>query len=280
MRYQKENDFIITSVIKQLSRCRFEVTGDLCKVEILLNNEKRTIIFSNEIDKEKMIDLADGIFTTEPSLDLFRNKMLINDEPLLIFLKKYQQEYYKLGTEFENEYWYKFYSKTEIEDGMRKLYQAGWIDYEEQLENESIIYDELGISGLWAMPYDTLLDHFDENHTKLFGDKLFVLKTVPDCRYLKDRMEIIGDRFEVIQKYDLNDINNIGKLINHLIEVDKSKYETIIENKNIAIKNLNNKNMKLNDNLEYLKNTMTQSKLSFFLIGIMCAIIIRSILMN
>lgn len=280
MRYQKENDFIITSVIKQLSRCRFEVTGDLCKVEILLNNEKRTIIFSNEIDKEKMIDLADGIFTTEPSLDLFRNKMLINDEPLLIFLKKYQQEHYKLGTEFENEYWYKFYNKTEIEDGMRKLYQAGWIDYEEQLENESIIYDELGISGLWAMPYDTLLDHFDENHTKLFGDKLFVLKTVPDCRYLKDRMEIIGDRFEVIQKYDLNDINDIGKLINHLIEVDKSKDETIIENKNIAIKNLNNKNMKLNDNLEYLKNTMTQSKLSFFLIGIMCAIIIRSILMN
>ena len=116
--------------------------------------------------------------------------------------------------------------------------------------------------------------------TKLFGDKLFVLKTVPDCRYLKDRMELIGDRFEVVQKYDLNDINDIGRLINHLIEVDKSKYETIIENKNITIENLNNKNMKLNDNLEYLKNAMTQSKLLFFLIGIMCAIIIRSILMN
>ena len=130
------------------------------------------------------------------------------------------------------------------------------------------------------MPYDSLLDHFDENHAKLFGDKLFVLKTVPDCRYLKDRMELIGDRFEVVQKYDLNDINDIGRLINHLIEVDKSKYETIIENKNITIENLNNKNMKLNDNLEYLKNAMTQSKLLFFLIGIMCAIIIRSILMN
>ena len=280
MRYQEENDIVITSVIKQLSRCRFEVTGDLCKVEILLNNEKTTIIFSNKIDKKKMLGLAKSIFITEPSLDLFCNKISISNEPLFTFLKKYQQEYYKLGTEFENEYWYKFYSKTKIEDGMRRLYQAGWIDYENQLENESIIYDELGISGLWAMPYNSLLDHFDENHAKLFGDKLFVLKTVPDCRYLKDRMELIGDRFEVVQKYDLNDINDIGRLINHLIEVDKSKYETIIENKNITIENLNNKNMKLNDNLEYLKNAMTQSKLLFFLIGIMCAIIIRSILMN
>ena len=58
------------------------------------------------------------------------------------------------------------------------------------------------------------------------------------------------------------------------------RIKTIIENKNITIENLNNKNMKLNDNLEYLKNAMTQSKLLFFLIGIMCAIIIRSILMN
>lgn len=71
MRYQEENDIIITSVIKQLSRCRFEVTGDLCKVEILLNNEKTTIIFSNKIDKKKMLGLAKSIFITEPSLDLF-----------------------------------------------------------------------------------------------------------------------------------------------------------------------------------------------------------------
>ena len=136
MRYQEENDIIITSVIKQLSRCRFEVTGDLCKVEILLNNEKTTIIFSNKIDKKKMLGLAKSIFITEPSLDLFCNKISISNEPLFTFLKKYQQEYYKLGTEFENEYWYKFYSKTKIEDGMRRLYQAGWIDYENQLENE------------------------------------------------------------------------------------------------------------------------------------------------
>lgn len=110
------------------------------------------------------------------------------------------------------------------------------------------------------MPYHTLLEHFDESITKLYGDKLFVLKTVPDCRYLKDRMEIIGDRFEVIQKYDLKDINDIGKLINHLIEVDKSKYEIVIENKNININNLISNTIELKDKLMCLSNIIEQSK--------------------
>ena len=143
--HQKDASVIRTWVLKQVSRGRFEIDNNLCKVKILLNGEKRTVIISNSLKTNEFRDLVYITSPMEPSLDFLYKKIGWSEEPLLICLKDYQDQFYKLGTEFENEYWYKFYSKTEIKDELRELYQASWIDYGKQLEEESIIYDELGL---------------------------------------------------------------------------------------------------------------------------------------
>lgn len=252
--HQKDASTIITLVIKQISRGRFAVVDNICEVKILLKGEKRTVILSNTIKLQEFRKQMVWVSPKEPSLDLLYNKIGLNKEPLIEFLKNYQEQFYKLGTEFENEYWYKFYSKTEIQDGMRELYQAGWIDYEKQLEKETIIHDELGMCGLWAMPYHMLLECFNEQCKERYGDKLFVLKTVPECRYIDDGKEIIGDRFEVIEKYDLNSIEDMGKLFDHLLSLKKNEYETKIAELYARIRSLENENTKALDNQRYLCN--------------------------
>ena len=252
--HQKDASTILGLVIKQISRGRFEITDNICEVKILLKEEKRTVILSNTIMLQEFREQIEGVSPKEASLDLLYNKIGFNKEPLLEVLKNYQDQFYKLGTEFENEYWYKFYSKTEIQDGMRELYQAGWIDYEKQLEKKTIIHDELGMCGLWAMPYHMLLECFNEQCKERYGDKLFVLKTVPECRYIDDGKEIIGDRFEVIEKYDLNSIEDMGKLFDHLLSLKKNEYETKIAELYARIRSLENENTKALDNQRYLCN--------------------------
>lgn len=275
--YQKDASTIKTLAIKQISRGRFEVSDDFCEVKIFLKGKKRTVILSNSIKLQEFRAQMTWVSPKEPSLDFLYNKIGWNNEPLLGFLKNYQDQFYKLGTEFENEYWYKFYSKTEIKDGMRELYQAGWIEYEKQLEKEKIIYDELGICGLWAMPYHMLLKCFNEQCKKHYGDKLFILKTVPECRYINDGKEIIGDRFEVIEKYDLNSIEDVGKLLEHLINLEKNEYEAKISELNARIRSLEIKNTKALDAQRYLSNEIdryNRYRWLFMLIGIICGIII------
>lgn len=188
--HQNDATNIRTLVLKQLSRGRFEIIDNLCKVIILLNSEKRTVTLSNAININEFINLIYIAENKEPSLYFLQQKIGV-DAPLLMCLKDYQDQFYKLGSEFENEYWYKFYSKTEIKDGMRESYQASWIDYEKQLENDSIIYDEVGVCGLWAMPYQMLFKFFNQQCKARYGDKLFILKTLPECRYINDGKEIM-----------------------------------------------------------------------------------------
>lgn len=268
---QKEASTIITLVIKQISRGRFEIADNICEVKILLKGEKRTVILSNTIKIQEFRELMMWVSPKEPSLDLLYNKIGLNKESLLEFLKNYQDQFYKLGTEFENEYWYKLYSKTEIQDGMRELYQAGWIDYEKQLEKETIIHDELGVCGLWAMPDNMLLACFNEQCKERYGDKLFILKTVPKCRYINDGKEIIGDRFEVIKKYDLNSIEDVGKLFEHLLNLKNKEYETKISELNARIRNLESENTKAIDNQICLNNEINRYnrlRWLFLLIGV------------
>lgn len=275
--HQKDDSTIRTFVLKQISRGRFEIADNLCKVKILLRGEKRTVILSNTTKIEQFRNWVYKTRPKEPSLDFLYNKIGWDDEPLLICLKNYQDQFYKLGTEFENEYWYKFYSKTEIKDRMREAYQASWIDYEKQLENETIIHDELGLCGLWAMPYNMLLECFNEQCKEHYGDKLFILKTVPECRYINDGKEIIGDRFEVIEKYDLNSIEDVGKLLEHLINLEKNEYKAKISELNARIRSLEIKNTKALDDQRCLSDEIdryNQHRLLFLLIGIICASII------
>lgn len=277
IKHQKDAFTIITLVIKQISRGRFEITDNICKVKVLLNGEKRTVILSNTIKLQEFRKQMVWVSPKESSLDLLENKIGLNKEPLLEFLKKYQEQFYKLGTEIENEYWYKFYSKTEIQDGMRELYQAGWIDYEKQLEKETIIHDELGLCGLWAMPCHMLLECFNEQCKERYGDKLFILKTVPECRYIDDGKEIIGDRFEVIEKYDLNSIEDMGKLFEYLLGLKKNEYETKISELNARIRSLESENTKALDNQRYLCNEIDRYnwlRWVFLLIGVIFGSII------
>lgn len=272
---QKDASVIRIWVYKQVSRGRFEIDNNLCKVKILLNGEKRTVIISNSIKTNEFRNLVCTTLPTEPSVD-FLYKKLGCKEPLLRCLKDYQDQYYKLGTEFENEYWYKFYSKTKIKDELRELYQADWIDYGRQLREEPIIYDELGLCGLFAMPYDMLFKCFNNQCKKLYGDKLFILKTIPECRYLKDGKEIIGDRFEVIEDYDLNCIEDVGKLCIHLVDLEKEKANTKIYELNEKIRDLEKENTKALDNQIYLCNEINRYRIKkwmFFLIGIIIFIL-------
>ena len=56
-----------------------------------------------------------------------------------MYLKEYQDQYYKLGIQFEEEHWYKIYSKKEPKVELRKLYETSWIDYKKQLKEGLII---------------------------------------------------------------------------------------------------------------------------------------------
>lgn len=275
--HQKDASTILTLVLKQISRGRFEVSDDHCEVIILLNGKKRAVIVSNTVKTYEFCDLVYIASPSEPSLDFLRKKIIGIDKPLCVCLKNYQDQFYRLGIEFEKEYWYKFYSKTEIKDAMRELYQASWIDYEKQLENGIIIYDELGVCGLWAMPHDMLLKCFNEQCKGHYGDKLFILKTVPKCRYINDDKEIIGDRFEVIEKYDLNSIEDVGKLIKHLIDLEENKCNIRIQELNKKIRDLESENTKAFDYIIYLNKVINRYNLCrwlFLLIGIICGIII------
>lgn len=281
LEHQKDASAIRTRVLKQVSRGRFEINDNICKVKILLNGEKRTVSISNSIKTNEFRDLVYIASPTEPSLDFLYKKIGWSEKPLLICLKDYQDQFYKFGTEFENEYWYKFYSKTEIKDGLRELYQASWIDYGKQLEEESIIYDELSLCGLFAMPRNMLFECFNEQCKERYGDKLFVLKTIPECRYLMDGKEIIGDRFEVIEDYNLNCIDDVGELCKHLVDLEKLESNIEISELNAKIRYLESENTKTLDNLIYLSNKINKyhvNKWLFFLTGIICGIILCQLL--
>lgn len=141
---------------------------------------------------------------------------------------------------------------------MRKLYGAKWINYEKQLSEGDIIFDERHINGLWAMPYDMFLKCFNEKCKANYGDKFFILKTVPECHYLFDNKEIIGDRFKVVAKSTLelsNGYMNILQLYDELqkksaseissIKIECSNYQKESKHLMSWIKQLKNSNTKL-----------------------------------
>lgn len=270
---QKEIRLIKSLAIKQLSRGRFEIKGNECYVKILLDNSVREIIFTNKIKPsifEREICLA-LLHSREPSLEFMRDKMNCSNKTLLVALKNYQDTYYKLGTEFEGEIWFKLYSKEMIVNDMRNLYQARWIDYEKQLEDGNIIYDEYTLNGLWAMPLEMILECFNDICKERYGDNLFILKTVSDCRYLHDGKEIIGDRFEVIEKLNLNKFLDIGKLCKILKTTEEEKHNAQIKELESYIERLRSKltdEIRAYDKLKYTNKVNVLMKWLWLISGI------------
>lgn len=147
---------IVENALKQLSRCRFEFKADVCSVVIRYKNKLVKILFTNDISLYKFSDLL-YCYSNEPSTYFMRNKINSYDKSLFTYLKEYKDRYYLLGGEYKNAKWYKFYNTVPLNDPMRILYNAKWIDYEKQLEEGNIIYDENNLCGLWAMQYEMVL---------------------------------------------------------------------------------------------------------------------------
>ena len=81
---------------------------------------------------------------------------------LLNVLEQYKNKYLKSASDFRGEIWIKMYSNFELEHPMRKIYNATWLDYEKQLEQGNIIYDENEVCGIWAMSKSFCHKVFDE----------------------------------------------------------------------------------------------------------------------
>lgn len=254
--------------LKQLSRCRFVIEDNECVVKVLWKDTIKAVIFNNEISIEELQDEFSSLYE-EPSLGFMRGKMT-DDMKLLDFLEEYQKHYYKLGVEFDTKYWFKLYSTAEIKDDMRNAYHAGWIDYEKQLESGEIIYDEKELCGLWATHKFMLFNLFNNTCIERYGDKLFVLRPVPDCRYLDDGKEIIGDKYIVEKQYDLYKLNDIGKLCEFLIGIEKEKAKEEIENIKSQLKDSNIKN----DKLIYIMNQQNRLKPGLLILMVLLGTII------
>lgn len=268
--------------IKQLSRARFEIKGNKCYVKILLDDSICEVFFTNNINHstfENEIYLALS-HSREPSLEFMYDKMYYFDKPLLVELKHYQDTYYKLGAEFEAETWFKLYSKEQIVNDMRDLYQARWIDYEEQLENGTIIYDEYTLNGLWAMPLEMILECFSDVCKERYGDNLFILRTVSDCRYLYDGKEIIGDSFEVIEKLNLNEFHDIGKLCKIMKTTGEEKHNVQIKELELYIERLRSKltdEMRAYDKLKYMNKMNVLMKWLWLFSGIIIGFVLQGL---
>lgn len=232
-------------VAKQLSRGRYELNGqNVCTLKIVLNNDIIHIFFDDAISLEEFNQILYGIPTEEPSLPFFRDfisKYMANNSrngklEVINILREYQNKHYKHGSEFDDQIWIKIYSDKRLENFMRTLYGAKWIDYEAQLSNGDIIFDEQHINGLWAMPYDVFKGCFNDACKENYGNKFFVLKTISDCKYLFDKKELIGDRFKVVAKSTLepsSDFINMIELYNDLQKksasiIDKLEREKVI----------------------------------------------------
>ena len=232
--------------VKQLSRCRFSFTEEHCELIALYKGEKYLVVVTNEISSQQICERASlFIINDEPSVQYFIDDMKMfkiknSEESLVSALKNYKKENFMPGEKYQNKYYYKFYSKTPLESSLRDLYTAEWIDYEKQLENGNIIFDELGVAGLFAMSYDYLFKSFNEEVKERYGSSLLILRLLNDQNYLCDGKEIIGDRFEVMKKYDLKNpnIGEIGDFVEEAVKENTRRYEVLLAEKDNEIADL------------------------------------------
>ena len=202
--------------LKQLSRCRFVIDDGKCLVKALYEEEICQVVFTNELSVYEFAQYIKSV-SNEPSPQFMYDQIRTFNCTLIELLEEYKRKHYISGSELMNEIWYKIYNPLPHSCEYRKVFDATWIDYEKQLWNGDIIFDE-GIGGLWAMPAEMMLECFNEECVEHYGNRVFVVKPVDDCFYINDGKEIIGERFKVIESLSLEEITDMGKLIKYLVE--------------------------------------------------------------
>ncbi len=228
---------IIVNANKQISRCRFDIDSDGVKVVFLLAEEKYEVTYKPDTDVEVSFSKLYR-YPKEPSLEYFYSYAIEHQELKFVDLvKTYKEDCFLLGSTFKDTYFYKLYSTSELKNPMRELYQASWIDYETQLTaGDNQIYDSVGNCGIWAFPWYMMDKCLNEASFEMYGDRLFVLKTVQNSNYLFDGEEIIGERFEVVDKMKFENLEDIRKLIEILNEQRMQAEKSLNEQCNDLVK--------------------------------------------
>ena len=235
----EDNYQLIKYVVKQISRCKFEIIDDKCIVKARYKNEIIDVLLSNDIsviEFNRLLYIAED----EPSPEFMRSKICNYNCTIFEMLTDYKTNNYVIGEKIKEEILYKLYSRVEIKHPERKLYDAKWIDYESQLEKtKNVIYDE-GVAGLWAMPAKMILECFNNECRKKYGTRVFILRPIENYFYLNDGKEIIGDRFEVIESLSLEDADDMGKLTKYLVDEEKRQNQRELLVKEKVIQKLRN----------------------------------------
>ena len=211
-------------VLKQISRCKYEILNDLCYVHAIYNNSKIEVIVSNNININDFLIQIDEIYKgvlREASIDFIRSKIMDYNGDIIYKLREYKTKNLVKGKDLNNNILYKMYSREPLEEECRKKFGATWIDYEKQLqETKDIIFDE-GIAGLWSFPKDVAYDCIRRKICReRYGERIFVVEPIDDCFYFDDGKEVIGDRFKVIDSMSLKDEKDIMKLLNTYFKIN------------------------------------------------------------
>ena len=240
-----------TQTIKQISRAKYKCLDNHIEVIVEVFDEKINVIVDNSLPCYDFNESVPSTEPGEPSLYYLCNKIALKVKlPLVSALKEYQEENLISGSELLDAKWFKFYSPKKIDHPQRDLYQAKWIDYQKQLRDGSkIIYDEFHLNGLWAMPYNLVVGSINSECTEKYGSKLFIVAPVPDCKYLLDGKEIIGDEFRVLYDLDLSKPEDIRTLIEQLSNIQNNISETKLKEKDFTVLNVRKENKVLSDEL-------------------------------
>ena len=111
-----------------------------------------------------------------------------------------------------------------------------------------------------------------------YGSKIFILEPVPDCKYLDDGKEIIGDRFSVVGKYDLENISDVGAFINLYSSLEEICHSKLIEELKNEVYKQKRENESIYERLDSCIYQLKRTKISkwlFLIIGIFIGIIIN-----
>lgn len=190
-------------------------------------------------------------------------------------MEQYKNKYLKSASDFRGEIWIKMYSNFELEHPMRKIYNATWLDYEKQLEQGNIIYDENEVCGIWAMSKSFCHKVFDEKCIEHYGDRVLIVEPIDGELYFNDGPELIGKRYLVKGKYNMRLSHDRALYVEKLMELSNSISNEHNDETSFEINNeLANTRMYCRD-LEYRLKISKIMKWAFLILGMILGIIIN-----